>query len=83
MTDAVEWDAFIERSCCPGNECFAVFTYPELQGEEPCWGSVRAVEEIDPGGFVHACSGHVDAYHEKEFGPGYKSPFVLWDGEEP
>lgn len=49
------------KACC-GHDCYAF----GLDPKHPCWGPVQVIDESWDGSdyesFIHACSGHADAY---------------------
>lgn len=69
MTDASA--SYDPDSCC-GEHCFAYGREPE----EPCWGSVEAVDEVERDGegwvWIHECRGHEDCQEEGWFEGEYK-----------
>lgn len=56
-----EGNSWVENSyeqCSCGSDCMSID-----KSEEPCWGEVNAIDEINLGddwGWVHGCKGHTD-----------------------
>lgn len=57
--------AYNPHACC-GLDCFAF----GVREDEPCWGSVEAIEEVttEDGShaWVHACQGHLNTWDSDE-----------------
>ena len=56
-------------SCCGSDCCY------EWIDDEPCWGDVEVVDDLDDVGWVHACKGHYEKYDGGDYIP---SPEEEW-----
>lgn len=54
-------ESYAPSKCCGGVDCWAA---EYSTAEQPCWGEVSAVAELDLGDgdfcWVHGCEGHTD-----------------------